>query len=123
MTRVLHRKKEQRLLEKLQHLGPMIQGSVTTVVVRCGNPRCQCAHGHKHRSVCLSLSRQGKSRMVYLGAALAPTARQWVANYRQLQRWVRQLTDLNIARLIAQRRQLRATRRARADRPKGGRVP
>lgn len=103
-------RKEQELLGKLQDLGPILQGSVTTVAVRRGNPNCKCTRGEKHRSVCLSLSRKGKSRMVYLGEALAPTAREWVGNHRELISLVEKLTDLNIERLIQQRKENRAKR-------------
>jgi hypothetical protein len=106
---------ERRLQQRIAALGPILQGCVTSMAVRCGNPNCKCARGEKHRSLCLVVSRQGRTRNMYLGAALAPRAREWIANYRQLMDLVQEWSDLNIERLKADR----SRRRKPARRPGG----
>jgi len=115
---LLKRRKQMR--NKMNNLGPILQGSVTTVAVRCGNPNCRCTRGQRHRSICLSYSRQGKTQMFYLGHKLAPKAQEWVDNYRQLRRIVQELSDINIAVLKKEREKTgRAARRRKIVRKKG----
>jgi len=35
-------KKQKKLIRSLSHIGPVIEGSLSTVQRICGNPRCQC---------------------------------------------------------------------------------
>jgi hypothetical protein len=91
---LFQRREDLRL--QIQRLGPILQGSVTTMAVRCGNPNCRCAKGQKHRSTCFSYTREGKTKMVYLGKDLAPQAQEWVDNFKALMEIVRQLTDVNV---------------------------
>jgi len=106
---------KQRSLMRAQmnSLGPILQGSITSMAVRCGNPNCRCAKGEKHRSICLSYRRDGKTRMFYLGHALFPKAQEWLHNYRQLLCIIRKLTDINVALLKNERMRIRRAARAR----------
>ena len=67
------KQKAQRLSAKLyKHLQKMlkaesiIKGSVYNRKCKCGNPNCKCATGQLHTTPTLSLSRDGKTRLVYL---------------------------------------------------------
>lgn len=55
-----------------QHLGQMLKakgitkGSIYIQKKKCGNPNCKCAKGDLHRSKILSMSHQGKTRLIPL---------------------------------------------------------
>lgn len=53
-------------LQKMLKAESMIKGSVYNRKCTCGNPNCKCAKGELHNTPTLSLSRAGKTRLVYL---------------------------------------------------------
>jgi hypothetical protein len=42
---------------------PMVKGNVYELARKCGKPNCACARGELHRSMVLTWSEQGKSRI------------------------------------------------------------
>lgn len=69
----------------LQTLWPLLQGSVVVLRQRCIRPGCRrCAAGDKHPATYLSLSRAGKTQLVYLPAALIREVTAGVQNARRL---------------------------------------
>ena len=66
-----------RLCQELRHLleelgrsvevvfgrDPLVKGSVYEMARKCGKPTCACARGQLHRSLVLSWSHQGKTRL------------------------------------------------------------
>lgn len=48
-------------LKQISEAGPMIQGSLATIGVTCGNPNCKCARGEKHASHILNKKVGGKT--------------------------------------------------------------
>ncbi|PYM32884.1 MAG: hypothetical protein DME17_19690 [Candidatus Rokuibacteriota bacterium] len=69
----------------LATLWPVLDGSVVVLRRPCTRPRCRrCASGAKHPATYLSLSRAGKTELVYLPAALVRPVGRGVANYRRL---------------------------------------
>lgn len=42
---------------------PLVKGSVYEMARKCGKPSCACARGQLHKSMVLSLSHQGKTRL------------------------------------------------------------
>ena len=70
----------------LQTRWPLLQGSVVVLRQPCIRPRCRrCAAGDKHPATYLSLSRAGKTQLVYLPAALVRDVTTGVQNARRLQ--------------------------------------
>ena len=53
-------------LQKILKAESIIKGSVYNRKCTCGNPNCKCAKGELHNTPTLSLSRDGKTRLVYL---------------------------------------------------------
>lgn len=43
---------------------PLIKGNVYEIARKCGKPSCACTRGELHRSMVLSWSHQGKTRLV-----------------------------------------------------------
>ena len=50
----------------------------------CGKPNCRCARGHKHRSLYLVRSKEGRSQQMYVPKRWESDVRQWVSNYHDL---------------------------------------
>lgn len=95
-------KRRRQTLEKtLAGLGPLMRGSVVELATTCGNPNCRCASGHKHKKLYYSMSRKGKTTLVYLGKSRAPLARQYANNYKRLLEIVEEMTTINMQLLRA----------------------
>lgn len=77
----------------------LIRGTLLERVRACGNPRCHCATGAKHRALYLMLREEGKLRQLYIPAAYEAQVRQWVANHHELKELLRQLSDLHWVRV------------------------
>lgn len=81
-TRQLERQVEE-LERQIRDIGPVMRGSVTFM-------------GGRHTQPYFSVSVGGKTRVMYLGAERAPSARQWVANYRKLVALIDEVTLLRM---------------------------
>jgi len=64
------RQELRRLLEELERSvevvfgrDPLVKGNVYEMARKCGKPTCACARGQLHRSLVLSWSHQGKTRL------------------------------------------------------------
>jgi hypothetical protein len=73
----------------------LIRGTLLQRERSCGNPRCRCASGQKHRALYLMLREDGKLRQLYIPAAYETRVREWVANHQQFKQLLRQLSDLH----------------------------
>lgn len=47
---------------------PMVKGNVYELARKCGKPSCACAQGQLHRSMVLSWSERGKTRLLSIPA-------------------------------------------------------
>jgi hypothetical protein len=52
-----------RSLEVIYGRSPLIKGTVYEIARKCGKPNCVCTHGQLHKSMVLSWSHQGKTRL------------------------------------------------------------
>ena len=64
------RQELRRLLEELEcsmevvfGRAPLVKGNVYEIARKCGKPTCACARGQLHKSMVLSWSHQGKTRL------------------------------------------------------------
>ncbi len=89
------------LKRRMAALGPLMRGSVVELKATCGNPNCRCARGQKHKKYYYSMSRKGKTKVIYLGKSREPVARQYSENYRALLEIVEEMTMINIELLKA----------------------
>lgn len=60
---------------------PMVKGNVYELARKCGKPSCACAEGQLHRSMVLSWSEQGKTRLVSIPAEGLEELRHKSARY------------------------------------------
>ena len=72
----------------------VIRGTLLERERACGNPRCRCAKGQKHRAVYLMLREDRKLRQLYIPVKYEPLVRQWVANHRQIRQLLRDLGEV-----------------------------
>jgi hypothetical protein len=71
-----------------------LRGTILERFRTCGNPRCKCARGQKHRAVCLLLRQDGRLRQLYIPQAYEERVRQWVANHQELKKLIAQISDV-----------------------------
>ena len=82
-------------LKKLADIGPVLQGSIATVGVKCGNPDCKCARGEKHTSNILTKKVKGKTKSVYVPADMLEEAKRWTQEYRKLKELMKEISNYN----------------------------
>jgi len=82
-------------LKKLAEVGPILQGSITTVDVKCGNPDCKCARGEKHTSNILTKKVNGKTKSVYVPADMLEEAKQWTQEYKKVKELMKEISNYN----------------------------
>ena len=94
----IHKLKRRRetLQNTMAGLGPLMRGSVVELATTCGNPNCRCAREHKHKKLYYSMSRKGRTTLIYLGKSRASLARQYAKNYKRLLEIVEQMTTINM---------------------------
>ena len=97
------RQARSRLLQSLGRGDPVLKASLVAMARLCGKPRCRCGRGHKHVSWYLSARVGGRRAMIYLPPALEAAARQWVANGRAVEGWLRQMSEASLERLLARK--------------------
>jgi len=90
------KRRRKRLEKKIAELGPLMRGSVVELGMTCGNPNCRCTRGEKHKKYYFSLSHKGKTKIIYLGKAREPLARQYSENYKKLLEIVEEMTTINM---------------------------
>jgi hypothetical protein len=101
-------------MKELAQLGPVLQGSIATISVTCGNANCKCARGEKHTSNILTKKVNGKTKSVYLPVNMLEEAREWTRQYRRLKKLMKEISDYNEKILKTYVRTTRAKKRNRA---------
>ena len=89
------RKKQKKLIESLSHVGPFIEGSLSTVARPCGNPNCRCRKDptKKHPSTYLTWKENKKTKALYIPVAHLEDAELWSANYKELKKRIKKVSD------------------------------
>ena len=72
----------------------LVRGTLLERYRACGNPRCKCARGQKHRAVYLMLRDKGRLRQLFIPQAYERRVRQWVANHKQLKKMVKEIGEV-----------------------------
>ena len=118
---VLETRRDARLKE-LGMLGPVLQGTVASIGVRCGNPGCRCARGEKHVSNVLTRKVNGTTKSVYVPSGMLEDAKKWSKEFRKAKKLLKEISDCSekilkkfVATERAKKRNLAAVRMK--DRP------
>ncbi len=91
------KKEQKRLIRSLSQIGPVIEGSLSTVRRICGNPRCQCRTdpAKKHPAMYLTWKENQKTQALYVPVANQKEAELWSQNYKKLKKQIREVSDFN----------------------------
>ena len=98
ITRSAMSEQERRLRSALAQIVSghgLIKGTILERERACGNPRCKCATGQKHRAVYLMLSEEGKLRQLYIPSRYEPRVRQWVANQQKVKQLLKEISEVS----------------------------
>jgi hypothetical protein len=83
------------LRKQIGRIGPVMRGSVVTLGSKCGNPRCRCAQGEKHQQYYFSVTKEGKTKLIFLGKTRLDIATEYANNYRKLMDITEEMSDIN----------------------------
>jgi hypothetical protein len=83
------------LKKQIGRIGPVMRGSVVTLGSKCGNPRCRCARGKKHQQYYFSVTKEGKTKLIFLGKTRLNIATEYANNYRKLLDIADEISDIN----------------------------
>ena len=106
-----------KLWRALINMSDFARGTVVVLRRPCTYKNCQpCRKGDKHPAVYLSISKKGKTHLIYLPKAVVQKAREWIGNYQKLQQVVEEVSDTNhkILRILAKESKLAKTGAANA---------
>ena len=76
-----------------------LRGTLSERSSKCGKPNCHCTNGELHQSVYLVQSRAGKLRQICVPKPWRERVRQAVKDYREMQRLIEEVSELEWKRL------------------------
>ena len=85
----------QRILETVFERTPLVKGNVCELVRKCGKPSCACAEGKLHRTMVLSWSEVGKTRLITIPEGRLEELREKSERYLQLRRARARVTEIH----------------------------
>ena len=71
----------------------LVRGTLQERLRVCGKPNCRCARGQGHRGLYLVLSKDGRTRQMYVPKQWEATVRQWVENYQDMRGLMEKISD------------------------------
>jgi hypothetical protein len=80
-----------------------LRGTLSERSSKCGKPNCHCAGGAGHTSLYLVQSHAGKVRQLCIPKALQDPVRQAVGQFQELQRLLREVSELEWKRFLARK--------------------
>ncbi len=97
------RRKRKELIAHLRKIDPMVlQGSLIERYKKCGKPNCHCvkSQGHgPHYYLSVSVA-GGRSTLVYVPAKYKLLVEQALTQYREIQKIIEEISDINRKLLI-----------------------
>jgi len=114
------RSKDDEIQQLEQAAQSMVQGSLSEVTRRCGDPSCACAHDPTRRHgphLYLKFTAEGKAHSVYVPAHLAQAIRSAYADWQRFLELGGQISARNRAQLL--RELQRGKQRAKAHKDRG----
>jgi hypothetical protein len=80
-----------------------LRGTLSERSSKCGKPNCHCTGGAGHTSLYLMQSQAGKVRQLCIPKALQDPVRQAVGEFQELQRLLREVSELEWKRFLARK--------------------
>ena len=85
----------ERTLETVFERTPLVKGNVCELARKCGKPSCACAEGKLHRTMVLSWSEEGKTRLMTIPEGRLEELQEKSERYLQLRRARAQVTEIH----------------------------
>ena len=73
---------------------PMVKGNVYALARKCGKPTCACARGELHRSMVLTWSQEGKSKLLSIPPQRLSELREKSEEYLRFRRARARVTEI-----------------------------
>jgi hypothetical protein len=91
-------KKRAQLFTEISKLSGLLHGSWLERYSTCTRTECKCHQGQRHGpNYCLVVNEDGKQRQKYIPQLKVDIAKKGLAQYKQLQKIVDQITLINLA--------------------------
>lgn len=94
LTDMLEKQKE--LARHIPRSPKVIKGSLVELKRTCGKPNCRCLKGEKHKSLYLSQSKKGKTKMTYIPRKSEEKVKEYVKRHKKYIKILDELSELNI---------------------------
>jgi hypothetical protein len=97
---------ERRLRSRIAQIASgerFLRGTLSERSSKCGKPNCHCVEGEGHRSLYLVQSDAGKVRQMCIPKTLHDPVRQAVGEYQEMQRLLREVSELEWKRFLARK--------------------
>ena len=88
--------KRLKAAKKMPPVEEILRGSIVIVKRYCGKANCRCLKGHKHRSLYISQSNKGESRLIYIPQRSEKEVRRLIRNYQALKKATEEISRINI---------------------------
>ncbi len=88
--------KRRKAAKDMPRIEGILRGSIVVVKRYCGKANCRCQKGHKHRSLYISQSNNGQSRLVYIPQRSEEQVRRLIRNYQALKNVMEDISRINI---------------------------
>jgi hypothetical protein len=90
-------KKQKQLIRSLSQVGPVVEGTLSTVRRICGNPGCRCRTNpaQKHPAMFLTWKENQKTQTLYVPVRHVKEAELWSKNYKRLKKQIRKVSDFH----------------------------
>ena len=102
------RKRRRQIIRGMPPIERIVRGSLIETYKRCGRPNCHCADGPGHgpkRYLSTIARTGGRPRLGYVPNATYPQVAEFLANFRQLQEMLNEISAIN-AELLRRRESL-----------------
>ncbi len=86
-------------LTQLFHGTGLVHGTLVERHQRCGRPNCHCVDGERHRTLVLTVRREGKSEQIYIPRHLEDIVRRWVEQDHAIRELLADLASLHTEKI------------------------
>jgi hypothetical protein len=84
-----------RVLKVVFERSPLVKGNVYELARKCGKPNCICTRGELHRSMVLTWSEKGKSRLLSLSSERVVEVKKKSEEYLRFRRARARVTEIH----------------------------
>ncbi len=88
--------KRRKAAKDIPRVEEILRGSIVMVKRYCGKANCRCLKGHKHRSLYISQSNNGQSRLIYIPRTSEKQVRRLIDNYHKLKNAMKEISRINM---------------------------